>query len=182
MGIDLGKRTHETKIIWKDGKVTGTNGKTSPEGRKKIYDLLRASDRVAIEVCSLGMVMAKEIKEQVGCDVVLLNPSQVALIYRSVKKNDKEDALKLARLVQKYTDDELPTEHEESIRQILTELKQLKNDRTKEINRLHAVFLECGITELKRKDLATNENRDRSIKILKGFALKQAERSLRRIG
>ena len=187
VGIDLGKRTHETKIIWKDGKVTGTNGKTSPEGRKKLYALLRASDRVAIEVCSLGMVMAKEIKEQVGCDVVLLNPSQVALIYRSVKKNDKEDALKLARLVQKYTDDELPTvelptEHEESIRQILTELRQLKNDRTKEINRLHAVFLECGITEIKRKDLATNENRDRSIKILKGFALKQAERSLRRIG
>ena len=44
------------------------------------------------------------------------------------------------------------------------------------------MFLECGITEIKRKDLATNENRDRSIKILKGFALKQAERSLRRIG
>ena len=48
-----------------------------------------------------------------------------------------------------------------------TELRQLKHDRTKEINRIHAVFLECGITEIKRKDLATAEKRTESIKILK---------------
>lgn len=125
-----------------------------------MYEKLLPTDRVAIEVCSLAMVMAKELQKKVGCEVVLLNPSQIALIYRSLKKNDKEDALKLARLVQKYTNDELPkvelpTEHEENIRQILTELRQLKHDRTKEINRLHAIFLECGITEMKRKDLAT---------------------------
>lgn len=36
------------------------------------------------------MVMVKEIRKEVGCEVVLLNPSQIALIYRSVKKNDKE--------------------------------------------------------------------------------------------
>lgn len=186
VGIDLGKKTYEVKFIASDGKVTGTNGKTCPSGRKALYEKLRSSDRVAIEVCSLAMVMAKEIENQVGCEVVLLNPSQIALIYRSLKKNDKEDALKLARLVQKYTNDELPkvelpTEHEENIRQILTELRQLKNDRTKEINRLHAIFLECGITEMTRKDLATSVNRNKSIKILKGFALAQAERNLKKL-
>ena len=82
-----------------------------------MYEKLLPTDRVAIEVCSLAMVMAKELQKKVGCEVVLLNPSQIALIYRSLKKNDKEDALKLARLVQKYTNDELPkvelpTEHE----------------------------------------------------------------------
>lgn len=94
--------------------------------------------------------------------------------------------MKLARLVQKYTNDELPkvelpTEHEENIRQILTELRQLKHDRTKEINRLHAIFLECGITEMKRKDLATSANRNESIKILKGLPLVQAERNLKKL-
>lgn len=186
VGIDLGKKTYEVKFIAADGKVTGTNGKTSLSGRKALYEKLLPTDRVALEVCSLAMVMAKELQKKVGCEVVLLNPSQIALIYRSLKKNDKEDALKLARLVQKYTNDELPkvelpTEHEENIRQILTELRQLKHDRTKEINRLHAIFLECGITEMKRKDLATSVNRNESIKILKGLPLVQAERNLKKL-
>ena len=186
VGIDLGKRTYEMKIIGINGKVTGTNGQTNPSGRKSLYRKLLATDRVAIEVCSLGMVIAKEIQKEVGCEVVLLNPSQLALIYRSLKKNDKEDALKLARLVQKYTNEELPkvelpTEHEENLRQILTEIRQLKNDRTKEINRLHAIFVECGITEIKKKDLATIDNRIKCIKMLKGIALAQAERILKKL-
>ena len=186
VGIDLGKRTYEMKIIGINGKVTGTNGQTNPSGRKLLYRKLLATDRVAIEVCSLGMVMAKEIQKEVGCEVVLLNPSQLVLIYRSLKKNDKEDALKLARLVQKYTNEELPkvelpTEHEENLRQILTEIRQLKSDRTKEINRLHAIFVECGITEIKKKDLATIDNRIKCIKMLKGIALAQAERILKKL-
>ena len=186
VGIDLGKRTYEMKIIGINGKVTGTNGQTNPSGRKLLYRKLLATDRVAIEVCSFGMVMAKEIQKEVGCEVVLLNPSQLVLIYRSLKKNDKEDALKLARLVQKYTNEELPkvelpTEHEENLRQILTEIRQLKNDRTKEINRLHAIFVECGITEIKKKDLATIDNRIKCIKMLKGIALAQAERILKKL-
>ena len=186
VGIDLGKRTYEMKIIGINGKVTGTNGQTNPSGRKLLYRKLLATDRVAIEVCSLGMVMAKEIQKEVGCEVVLLNPSHLVLIYRSLKKNDKEDALKLAHLVQKYTNEELPkvelpTEHEENLRQILTEIRQLKNDRTKEINRLHAIFVECGITEIKKKDLATIDNRIKCIKMLKGIALAQAERILKKL-
>ena len=186
VGIDLGKRTYEMKIIGINGKVIGTNGQTNPSGRKLLYKKLLATDRVAIEVCSLGMVMAKEIQKEVGCEVVLLNPSQLVLIYRSLKKNDKEDALKLARLVQKYKNEELPkvelpTEHEENLRQILTEIRQLKNDRTKEINRLHAIFVECGITEIKKKDLATIDNRIKCIKMLKGIALAQAERILKKL-
>lgn len=186
VGIDLGKRTYEMKIIGINSKVTGTNGQTNPSGRKLLYRKLLATDRVAIEVCSLGMVMAKEIQKEVGCEVVLLNPSQLVLIYRSLKKNDKEDALKLARLVQKYKNEELPkvelpTEHEENLRQILTEIRQLKNDRTKEINRLHAIFVECGITGIKKKDLATIDNRIKCIKMLKGIALAQAERILKKL-
>jgi transposase len=186
VGIDLGKETYEMKIIGTDGKVSGTNGRTNNAGRESLYKKLLPSDRVAIEVCALGMVMAKEIKEKVGCEVALLNPSQVALIYRSVKKNDKEDALKLARLVQRYPTEELPavelpTEHEENLRQTLTELRQLKKDRTRAINRLHATFVECGITDIKKKDLGSGENREESIKVLKGIALAQARRALKMI-
>ena len=186
VGIDLGKRTYEIKFINESGGVNGTNGVTSPAGRKALYKKLRSTDRVAIEASSLAMVMAKELEKEVGCEVVILNPSQIALIYRSLKKNDKEDALKLARLVQKYTNEELPkvelpSAHEENIRQILTELRQLKHDRTREINRLHAIFLECGITEMKKKDLATACNRNESVKALKGMPLPEAQRCLKRL-
>lgn len=117
VGIDLGKKTYEIKFIASNGKVTGTNGKTSPAGRKALYEKLLPTDRVAIEVCSLAMVMAKEIQKKVGCEVVLLNPSQIALIYRSVKK----------------------------------------------------------------KHLGTAKNRNETIKILKGMALSQAERLLKKL-
>ena len=186
VGIDLGKRTYEIKFIHSNGKVTGTNGLTSPKGRKELYKKLNQTDRVAIEVCSLAMVMVKEIRKEVGCEVVLLNPSQIALIYRSVKKNDKEDALKLARLVQKFSNEELPSvelpsEHEENLRQILTEMRQLKHDRTKEINRMHAIFLESGITEITKKDLDNNNNRKECVKMLNGLFLLQAERNIKKL-
>ena len=84
VGIDLGKRTYEIKFIASNGSVTGTNGKTCPSGRKELYKKLLSTDRIAIEVCSLGMVMAKEIIQQVGAEVVLLNPSQIALISNVV--------------------------------------------------------------------------------------------------
>jgi transposase len=58
---------------------------------------------------NLAFIMAKEIVAQVGCEVVVLNPGKLALIYGSMKKTDKEDSLKLARLVQKYDNSELPT-------------------------------------------------------------------------
>ena len=71
IGIDLGKRTYEMKIIGSNGKVSGTSGQTTPSGRKSLYRKLLATDRVAIEVCSLGMVMAKEINKEVGCEVAV---------------------------------------------------------------------------------------------------------------
>ena len=87
VGIDLGKRTFEIKFITSNGSVTGTNGKTCPSGRKELYKKLLPTDRIAIEVCSLGMVMAKEIIQQVGAEVVLLNPSQIAL--HQIRRNHR---------------------------------------------------------------------------------------------
>lgn len=186
IGIDLGKKEYELKIIHPNKKVTGWKGQNNRSGREALYKKLLPTDRVAIEVCSLSMLMAREMREKVGCDVVLLNPWRLAIIYRSVKKNDKEDALKLARMVQKYDDEELcdvklPTEHEENLRQILAEIRQLKNDRTKEINRLHAIFLANGFTDIVRKDVASKENREHNIELLRSIPRLQAQRGLERI-
>ncbi|OJF76545.1 MAG: hypothetical protein BKP49_06105 [Treponema sp. CETP13] len=183
VGIDLGKRTYEVKVINPDKKVTGWNGKTTKQGRAELYSKLLTSDRVAIEACSLAMIIAKEMKKEVGCDLIVLNSSKLAVIYSSTKKNDKEDALKLARLVKIYEDEELPvvrvpTTKETQQREILTEYRQIKQDRTKEINRLHSLFVSAGYTEIVKKNLATIKNREEYIKILSGYHKEQALRIL----
>ncbi|MDR2159763.1 MAG: hypothetical protein LBP23_06825, partial [Treponema sp.] len=51
--------------------------------------------------------MAYEIKARAGREVVVLNPGKLALIYGSMKKTDKEDSLKLARLIEMMRDEQL---------------------------------------------------------------------------
>jgi transposase len=158
VGIDLGKRTYELKIINPNEKVTGWNGKTTIQERNKLYAKLQSNDRVAMDVCTLAFIMASEMEKKVHCEVRILNAGQLPIIYHSTKKNDKEDALKLARLMKTHENEELliislPSEKEIRRRKLLAEYRQLKQHRTKELNRLHAVFVSAGYTEIVKKIL-----------------------------
>ena len=108
VGIDLGKRTYEVAIVGKGGKVTKSNGKTHIAGRQHLYKKLRPNDKVALEAGNLAFIIGKEIEAAVGCKVYILNPSNLALIYGSMKKTDKEDALKLAHILEDYNEERLP--------------------------------------------------------------------------
>jgi transposase len=174
VGIDLGKRTYELKLFNRDDTTEGWNGVTTLEGRLKLYARLRKTDRVGIEVCALAMKMAKEMEERVGCDVVVLNAGKLAVIYASMKKTDKEDALKIARLIRRIPKKELPTvelptEEEWQMRKMISERRQMKSGRTREINMLHALFVNCGITDVVKKDLSTMEKRRETMKRLFGY-------------
>ena len=166
VGLDFGVRTFEMCMYDENGKIVRSNGLTTPEGRQKLYSKLKPTDRVGIEMCSLTMKIAREMKCTVGCDVLLLHAGKLAVIYKSLKKTDKEDALKLARLVKTHEDEELPivplpSEVDLKRRRMIREAKQLRSDRTKEVNRLHALFVECGITNIKKKNLATKTSREK---------------------
>ena len=181
VGLDFGVRTYEMCMYDEDGNVIRSNGVTSPEGRQKLYSKLKPTDRVGIEMCSLTMKVAREMKASVGCDVLLLHAGKLAVIYKSLKKTDKEDALKLARLVKSHEDEELPivplpSETDLKRRRMVREAKQLRSDRTKEVNRLHALFVECGVTDIKKKNLATKTSRAKSVSSLEETQRKQAER------
>jgi hypothetical protein len=58
--MDIGKRTYEVAIVWANGKVTMSNGRTTVEGRQKLYQELTAQAKVALEAWSLSFIMAKE--------------------------------------------------------------------------------------------------------------------------
>jgi transposase len=181
VGIDLGKRTYEAAFVGKGGKVTKSNGQTHVEGRQRLYQKLRATDQVALEAGNLAFTMAKEIEGAVvGCTVYVLNPSRLALIYGSMKKTDKEDALKLAHILENFSEEQLPvvpvpSDKEMKRRKLLSGYQRAQQERNRAINRLHALFVAQGITTMVRADLATAEERKEAIKRLSGLEREEAE-------
>jgi len=98
VGIDLGKRTYEMAIVGANGNETMSNGRTTVEGRHALYQKLTAQDKVALEAGNLSFIMAKELEAAVGCEIRVLNPSHLALIYGLMKKTDKSDFSPQTRL------------------------------------------------------------------------------------
>lgn len=181
LGIDMGKRGYLLRMIDSDGKITGWNGSTTPEGRKELYRRLRATDRIAIEACNLAFIMNKEFKELTGNEFYILNPNKLYQIYMTDKKTDKEDALKLAKEIRDKPEEDLPrvfppTEEMEEMRKVISEHSHLVKNRTKEINRLHGVYEHAGFTDLKKSDLKTKTSREKNLERLSGYEKEEARR------
>ena len=170
VGIDVGKRTMEVRI--KDGnQFYCWNGKTDAIGRKRLLNLLLPTDRIGIEAGNLAFIIAKQIITEVGSEVLVLNPGDLQIIYKSLKKTDKEDALKLSRMVEKFDNEELPivnipSEEEMLNRALVSQIIFFKELRIKLINRLHSVYLKSGIVHLKKANLKTRKNRERAKELL----------------
>jgi len=180
VGLDLGKRTYEMAIVEENGKATMSNGRTFAAGRQALYKKLRPKDKVAIESGNMAFIIAKEIETSVGCKVYVLNPSQLALIYGSLKKTDKEDALKLAHILEDFREERLPvvpvpSEREMNRRKLLASYRRAQQGRNRDINQLHGLFVFQGITTKVKSDLATGESREESVKELTGIERREAE-------
>ena len=180
VGIDLGKRTYHMAVAGKGGKVTMSNGTTYTAGRQGLYKKLRPGDKVALESCSLAFIMAKEMEAAVGCKVYVLNPGRLSIIYKSMKKTDKEDALKLAHILEDFAEERLPvvpvpSDKEMKRRKILANSRRAQSNRNRQINLLHALFVAQGITSKARKDLATESARKEAVKELAGIERDEAE-------
>ena len=180
IGIDLGKRTYVMAVTGKGVKTAVSNGTTSAEGRLKLYKKLQPTDKIALEAGTLAFIMAKELEAAVGCKVYVLNPYRLSVIYKSMKKTDKEDALKLAHIIEDFQEERLPlvnvpSDKETGRRKILSAYRRVQQDRVREINRLHALFVNQGITTVVKKDLASGERRQDSVKMLGGLDLEDAE-------
>jgi transposase len=78
------------------GKVTVSKGKTTIERQQALYRKLEATDKVALEAGNLAFLITKELTTAAGYRVYVLNPRKLVMIYKSIKKTDKEDASKLA--------------------------------------------------------------------------------------
>jgi len=183
VGIDLGKRTYEIAIVDSNGKVTMSNGKTTMEGRLNLYKKIKARDKVALEAGNLAFKMVKELEKMVRCEIRVLNPSHLPLIYGTMKKTDKEDALKLAHIIEDYKEERLPvvavpSDEEMKRRKMVGSYRREQRARNQAINRLHSLFLTQGITDVVKSDLATREARTETAKALSGLEGEEANHLL----
>ena len=186
-GIDLAKRTLEVCMVT-DGKsgVERVSGmKTDGKGRERLARLLRESDVVGMEVCTYAFMLKRYLMAEAGCVVYLLSPGKLRMIWQSTKKTDKEDALKIAKFIQRYPEAELPlvrlpTEQDEELRQLISMKQFLVKTRTALINRLHALYMTAGETGLKKKDLATAECREKQRGLLRGDTQRMIAESIER--
>jgi transposase len=179
VGIDLGKRTYEACAISRSVPNERWNGKTDSEGRKRLATRLRYGDVVGVEAGSTAFHIARTLQIVNGVRVLVLNPGKLAVIYASMKKTDKEDALKIARLLETMREEylpvvPLPSEAEEDMRRLAGSQVFLKKERTRLINRLHALFVTSGNTTVTKKDLARDACRRSTVEILFGVHAKLA--------
>ncbi len=186
VGIDLGKRTYEMCLITPKGEISRSGGKTDLAGLSRLCEKLGADDIVALEACSLAFRIERQLRRSVGCRVYVLNAGRLAIIYASTRKTDKEDSLKLAKLLRSHSEEELPTvtppsDEEWERRRLPSEYRSLKRARTREINRLHAIFEHNGHTQFTRRNMSTEGNRNKILPLLSGYEKGEAERLMERL-
>lgn len=185
-GIDLGKRTYEMCLVSKDNKISRAGGKTDFSGLDKLCTKLTKDDVVAMEACNLAFRIERVLREKVGCRVIILNPGRLGIIFMSTRKTDKEDSMKLAKYIKSHEEDEMPvvtppSDEEWARRKLLSEYRSLKSQRTREINRLHAIFEHNGYTQFTRKDMCVPKNREGIVPLLKEYEKEEAERLVERL-
>jgi len=179
VGIDLGKREYTMAIIGLKGKMTIHQGKTSIQGRQALYKKLEGTDKIALEAGNLAFIVAREIQERIGSEVRVLNSAKLPFIWDAPTKTDKEDAMKLAHLIEERRDEKLPivplpSEKEMARRKLLANYGREMKGRTRYINLLHALFVHQGHTTVVKKNLATAERRQQAVELLQGQEREEA--------
>jgi transposase len=169
IGIDMSKKSFEiASVNDANPRILRRKYKATQEDRQEFVSSLRKEDVVAVETGNSSFILAKLIQKQVGCRVHVLNAGKLHIIFKSLKKTDKEDALRIARFVQRIPEEELPTviipsDEEMAMRSSATELVRVDKSRTQSINALHSLLWNNGITEFGRNDLKYKKNRDKVI-------------------
>ena len=105
----------------------------------------------------------------IGCTVYILNEGRLHMIFNSLRKTDKEDALQIAKFIQRTPEGELPTvvipsDQEMAVRSSVAEQMTLDRSRTQSLNVLYNLLWNNGIDKEKRTDKIRYPNFLRYIK------------------
>ncbi|WP_025185099.1 IS110 family transposase [Leptospira interrogans] len=164
VGVDCGKKSIEVVRINSENSLERRQFSTTESGINNLLQWLTLNDIVGLEAGSQSFRIAKSILNK-GVQVIVLNPGNLATIYQSLKKTDKEDSLKIARLIQRHPIEELPTvpipnDEEEDNRRLCSEHENWTKQLTQGKNRLHSLFTQAGLTHITKKHLRTKVSRE----------------------
>jgi len=187
IGIDLSKRSMEIASVTNDSpKITRCKYTTNMAGQQAFLSILKPNDVVALETGNASFVLASLIKLNTQCKVYVLNAGKLHIIFESLKKTDKSDAVNIAKFIQRHPKEELPVVHipdekERALKRSVSESMRLQKERTRFINRLHNLYWDNGITDLKKKDLGNSKNRKTFIQQLSAIFQGEAQRLMQQI-
>lgn len=166
-GIDLSKKTlmaccldEETGFV----KQHIFDEKMTDDGRERLASRFRKGDYVAMEGGCSTSYLARYLMENTEAEVFVLNPCKLHIIFESACKTDKQDCIKIAKYIRDTHPSNwclipVPTYDETTMRSLINSFIAAKEERTRWINQLHALFNLNGISFLKKSDLDKSERR-----------------------
>lgn len=147
VGLDLGDRHSRYCILNEAGEVVSEKSlPTTKTGLNALFEKMPAS-RVALEVGTHSPWVSRHLAS-LGHEIIVANPHRVKLITQSVRKNDRMDAQRLARLAR--TDPRLlsPVRHRgEQAQKDLAVIRmraEIVSARTKLINAARGIVKPMG--------------------------------------
>src|SRR5712692_10279000 len=146
LALDLGKyKTVACDYEAESGQHEFTSVATTPQA---LHDLLveREPDRVVIEICSIAGWVC-DLVRVLGIEIEVANTSDDAWRWRKVKKkNDRQDALKAARLsaVNQIREVHIPATDVRQWRALIAYRQQMVWRRTKIKNHIRDLLLREG--------------------------------------
>lgn len=154
IGIDISKKKCDYCVVGANGDVVerGQYPNTMQDARRAAQEMRRKYGKAGCRaVCESTANMWKttyEAFEDAGIDICLANPYRLALISKSAKKTDREDARKLAELLRAdmIHPCHVPTRHVRGIRTLVRLHIRLTQDRTRVINRIHSILDAHNVT------------------------------------
>lgn len=155
IGVDLHTNSITVCRRAEDGSEVFATYALSPDDLDAFCLTLDADDHIAFEATGNSAWFRDQVLPCVG-RVVVVNPAQFNVIRSSVKKTDRNDAAALALFLAK---DMLPetrgkTQAEAELASLVHTRDLLVKQRTRLINKLHALFNRRGI-KLKRESLGS---------------------------
>ena len=155
MGLDVHKRTVYITELDDDGNIVeqyeiGNNINELEQFRSRYIDL---NPEIALEVSTTGKYIAGKLRDM-GFHVHLAYPFKLSIIFKSSKKNDKDDSYKLAKLLRLGELPEVRVSSKESdeLRSVVNYRRSISEDITRIKNSIHALLSLHGIV-LKQTDI-----------------------------
>ncbi|WMT45202.1 MAG: IS110 family transposase [Cuniculiplasma divulgatum] len=149
IGLDIHKRTVSVTEMDNEGNVNEQydmgNSASSWEGFRARYAV--ADTEIALEVSTTGKYVARKLRDM-GFHTHMADPSTLALIFRTAKKNDREDSYKLAKLLRlgELPEVHLPSRYSDDLRSLVRYRRSLGEAITMIKNRVHAILASAGIS------------------------------------